>query len=117
MKWFGLALMALVVVLVAGALQVAFRYEHTVIGRNVVRVDRLTGEVITLPAIGEAAAIEQLKAEKAALTERLDLITDENEHLHLIAAENERLRKEVETAIAARITADERAAAFQRRCP
>ena len=40
---------------------------------------------------------------------------DLTERLNLIADENERLRQETEAAVAARVTADERAAAFQRR--
>ena len=87
MKRVGLALYTAAVVLAsAGAfLLIVFRYEHYETTDNLIRVDRLTGQVITLPTGATFKQLEsevrQLELENANLTELFKLVAGENMRL------------------------------------
>ena len=87
MKRVGLVLYATAAVLASAAvfLLAVFRYEHFETTNHVIRVDRMTGEVITLPSGATFKQLElevrQLELERANLTERFKLVVGENRRL------------------------------------
>ncbi len=94
MKWVKLALYTASVVLasVSAFLLVVFRYEHFETIDHLIRVDRLTGEVVTLPS---GATFKQLELEVRQLElENANLI----EQFKLVAGEIRRLRAEIDNA-------------------
>jgi len=94
MKRVKLALFTASVVLawVGAFLLFVFRYEHFETIDHLIRVDRLTGEVVTLPSGATFKQLElevrQLQLENANLTEQFKLV----------ARETRRLRADLENA-------------------
>ena len=94
MKRVKLALFTASVVLawVGAFLLVVFRYEHVETNNHLILVDRLTGEVVTLPS---GATFKQLELEVRQLElENANLI----EQFKLVAGEIRRLRAEIGNA-------------------
>ncbi len=87
MKRVGWALYAAAVALASACafLLVVFRYEHVETIDHLIRVDRLTGQVITLPSGATFKQLEsevrQLEIENANLTELIKLVAGENRRL------------------------------------
>lgn len=87
MKRVGLALYtaAMALVLAGAFLLIVFRYEHHETVDHLIRVDRLTGQVITLPSGATFKQLElevrQLELENANLTELFKLVAGENMRL------------------------------------
>ncbi len=92
MKRVKLALFTAYVVLawVGAFLLVVFRYEHVETNNHLILVDRLTGEVVTLPSGATFKQLElevrQLELENANLTEWFKLVAGENRRLRAGAA-------------------------------
>ena len=94
MKRVKLALFTASVVLawVGAFLLVVFRYEHVETNNHPILVDRLTGEVVTLPS---GATVKQLELEVRQLQlENANLI----EQFKLVAGEIRRQRAEIDNA-------------------
>ncbi len=85
---------AVVLALASAFILVVFRYDHFETNNHLIRVDRLTGEVITLPS---GATFKQLELEVRQLQlENANLI----EQFKLVAGQTGRLRADTENAMA-----------------
>ena len=85
---------AVVLALASAFILVVFRYEHFETNNHLIRVDRLTGEVITLPS---GATFKQLELEVRKLQlKNANLI----EQFKLVAGQTGRLRADTENAMA-----------------
>ena len=85
---------AVMLALASASILVLFRYEHFETDNHLIRVDRLTGEVITLPS-GATFKQFELKVRQLQL-ENANLI----EQFKLVAGETRRLRADMENAMA-----------------